>query len=98
MQTRDLTPEFVEAFKLPISEGVLISGVLVNAPAASAGIKPGDVVTQVAGTTVRTQAQLLNAVAALAPNAPAMISVQRADKALELRVQVAQRPRPQIQE
>nr|WP_316643851.1 trypsin-like peptidase domain-containing protein [uncultured Roseateles sp.] len=98
VQTRDLTPEFVEAFKLPISEGVLISGVLVNAPAASAGIKPGDVVTRVAGTTVRTQAQLLNAVAALAPNAPAVISVQRADKALELRVQVAQRPRPQIEE
>jgi len=98
VQTRDLTPEFVEAFKLPINEGVLISGVLVNAPAANAGIKPGDVVTQVAGTTVRTQAQLLNAVAALAPNAPAVISVQRADKALELRVQVAQRPRPQNQE
>ncbi|TDP63394.1 S1C family serine protease [Roseateles toxinivorans] len=97
VQTRDLTPEFIEAFKLPISEGVLISGVLVNAPAADAGIKPGDVVTKVAGTTVRTQAQLLNAVAALAPNAPAVISVQRADKALELRVQVAQRPRPQLE-
>jgi len=97
VQTRDLTPEFIEAFKLPISEGVLISGVLVNAPAANAGIKPGDVVTKVAGTTVRTQAQLLNAVAALAPNAPAVISVQRADKALELRVQVAQRPRPQLE-
>ncbi|MBT9500217.1 MAG: trypsin-like peptidase domain-containing protein [Burkholderiaceae bacterium] len=97
VQTRDLTPEFIEAFKLPISEGVLISGVLVNAPAANAGIKPGDVVTQVAGTTVRTQAQLLNAVAALTPNAPAVISVQRADKALELRVQVAQRPRPQLE-
>jgi serine protease DegQ len=96
VQTRDLTPEFAEAFKLPIREGVLISGVLVNAPAAVAGMRPGDVVTKVAGTLVQTQTQLLNAVAALEPNSEAVISVQRGDKALELPVKVALRPKPQV--
>jgi len=96
VQTRELTPEFVEAFKLPIHEGVLISGVLTNAPAAAAGIKPGDVVTKVAGKATQSPAQLLNAVAELRPNSGAVITVQRGDKTLELQVKVALRPRQQV--
>jgi serine protease DegQ len=38
----------------------------------------------------------LNAVASLKPKAPAIISVQRGDKALALTVTVAQRPKSQI--
>ena len=95
VQTRELTPEFVEAFNLPIREGVLISGVLVNAPAAAAGMKPGDVVTKVGNTPVRNPGQLLNAVAALQPNTNAAIEVQRGDKALALQIKVALRPRQQ---
>jgi Do/DeqQ family serine protease len=95
VQTRELTPEFVEAFKLPIQEGVLISGVLMNAPAAAAGIKPGDVVIKVAGQATRSPSQLLNAVAALKPSSTASITVQRGDKSLEFQVKVALRPRSQ---
>jgi S1-C subfamily serine protease len=95
VQTRELTPEFVEAFKLPIQEGVLISGVLMNAPAAAAGIKPGDVVIKVAGEATRSPSQLLNAVAALKPSSTASITVQRGDKSLEFQVKVALRPRSQ---
>ena len=96
VQTRELTPEFIQAFKLPIREGVLISGVLTNAPAAAAGIKPGDVVTKVAGKATQNPAQLLNAVAALQPNSEAIVTVQRGDKTLDLRVLVALRPRQQV--
>lgn len=95
VQTRELTPEFVEAFKLSTQEGVLVSGVVLNAPAAKAGIKPGDVVTRVAGAPVNSPRQLLAAVAALKPQSQAAIAVQRGTQALEFQLQVGQRPPPQ---
>ncbi|HEY1091975.1 MAG TPA: trypsin-like peptidase domain-containing protein, partial [Burkholderiaceae bacterium] len=92
VQTRPLSGEFIEAFHLKIKEGVLISGVLAGGPAAQAGVKPGDVVTRVAGKAVRTPTELLAAVAALMPKQRAIIHVQRSDKALEFTLLVAQRP------
>ncbi|RQP23286.1 S1C family serine protease [Piscinibacter terrae] len=93
VEPRDLTPEIAETFNLPIKEGVLITGVLQEGPASVGGIRPGDVVTKVADTPISNTSQLLTAVAALKPQTPAVISVQRGDKALELKVTVAQRPK-----
>src|SRR5437867_1001231 len=92
VEPRDLTPEIAETFNLPIKEGVLITGVLQEGPASAGGIRPGDVVTKVANTPVSNTSQLLTAVASLKPQTPAVIAVQRGDKALELKVTVAQRP------
>ena len=75
--------------------GVLITGVAQNGPAAEGGLRPGDVVTAIAGTTVANTSQLLNTVAALKPRQPAQIRVQRGKDAVELNVVVAQRPRAQ---
>jgi serine protease DegQ len=98
VEPRDLTPEIAETFNLPVTQGVLITGVLQNGPASEGGIQPGDVVVKVAQTPVTNTAQLLSAVAALAPQSQALIGVQRGDKALELKVTVVQRPRPQRRE
>ncbi|NKI92899.1 trypsin-like peptidase domain-containing protein [Rhizobacter sp. SG703] len=97
VEPRDLTPEIAETFNLPIKEGVLITGVLQNGPAASGGLRPGDVVVKVAETPVSNTVQLLAAVAALKPKETAQIGVQRGDKALEISVMVAQRPRGKAQ-
>ena len=93
VEPRDLTVEIAQSLKLPIQEGVLITGVLRNGPASAAGMRPGDVVVKVADTPVANTAQLLTAVAALKPQTEAPIAVQRGDRALELQVTVAQRPR-----
>ncbi|HET7794773.1 MAG TPA: trypsin-like peptidase domain-containing protein, partial [Rhizobacter sp.] len=95
VEPRDLTPEIAETFNLPIKQGVLITGVLQNGPASAAGLRPGDVVVKVADTPVANTVQLLAAVAALKPQTPAVIGIQRGDKALDLNVTVAQRPRTQ---
>ena len=92
---RDVTPEMVETLGLSVDKGVLISGVLQQGPASAAGMKPGDVVTNVAGTEVQNTAQLLNAVAALKPKSKAKIKLRRGGDSLELTVVVAQRPRQQ---
>jgi Do/DeqQ family serine protease len=93
VEPRDLTPEIAETFNLPIKEGVLITGVLQEGPASAGGIRPGDVVVKVANTPVANTLQLLTAVAALKPKTPAIIAVQRGDKALDVKVTVAQRPK-----
>ena len=91
VEPRELTPELAQNFKLPTQQGVLITGVLQGGPASKGGLRPGDVVTQVGGQPVQSVAQLLNTVAALPPNQPARVSVQRGSQALELTLDVIQR-------
>jgi serine protease DegQ len=93
VQPRDLTPELAESIKLKSTEGVLIAGVLEDGPASQAGVRAGDVVLKVAGHPVANTAQLLNEVAALAPQSRAALSIMRSEQAIELQVKVAQRPR-----
>ncbi|MBA4110362.1 MAG: 2-alkenal reductase [Leptothrix sp. (in: Bacteria)] len=93
VEPRDLTAEIAETFNLPVKDGVLITGVLQNGPAAQGGVHPGDVVVQIAQTPVANTSQLLNAVASLKPGQPAKIMVQRAGKVLALDVVAAQRPK-----
>ncbi len=85
-----------ESFKLEVDHGVLITGVLQDGPASAAGMQPGDVVIKVAGAPVANTAQLLNAVAALKPQSQAVITVQRADRMIDLTVRVAQRPKARV--
>ncbi|MDR7272761.1 serine protease DegQ [Pelomonas saccharophila] len=94
VQTRELTPELAEALKLGDAKGVLIGGVVNDAPAAKAGIKPGDVLIRVGAHPVATPAELLASVAALKPKSQVEVAVQRAGKAMSFQLAVAQRPRP----
>jgi serine protease DegQ len=96
VEPRDLTPDMADTLRLPVKSGVLITGVLQDGPASSGGIQPGDVVTKIGGKQVANTAELLNAVAALPPGSDAAIGVQRGDKAVDVKIKVAQRPpRPQ---
>ena len=93
VEQRDLTPEFIESFQLPVSQGALITGVLQGGPASAGGLKPGDVVTRIDNSPVTNTTQLLAAVAALKPKSTATVTVQRGKQTLELPVTVGQRPR-----
>ena len=99
VEPQELTPELAETFKLKMdnASGVIITGVLQGGPAAQAGIKPGDVITTIAGKRVGSVSELLSNVAALKPGTPAKMTVQRADKSLELDVSPGLRPRPRVQ-
>ena len=98
VQPRDLTPEFADSFQLPVREGVLVTGVLRDGPAAQAGLKPGDVVTAIGGVKISNTAQLLRAVGALKPPSSAVLAVQRGSDAMTLSVPVAKRPPPKPRE
>ncbi len=97
VEPRDLTPEIAETFNLPVREGVLITGVLQNGPAARGGLHPGDVVLKVDAIRVANTAQLLNAVASLKPGQSAPVEVLREGQTVRLTVVPAKRPKMPLQ-
>lgn len=94
VEPNELSPELAETFGVKARQGVIITGVLQNGPAARAGIRPGDVITRVAGKPVVTVTELLSGVSGLKPGSPATFSLQRQDAQLELDVTPGLRPKP----
>ncbi|MES2938420.1 MAG: trypsin-like peptidase domain-containing protein [Pseudomonadota bacterium] len=94
VEPAELSPELMETFGVKAKKGVLITGVLQNGPAAQAGIRPGDVIVDVAGKGISTVSELLSSVAGLKPGAPAKFRIQRRDDASEVTVTPGKRPRP----
>ncbi|MHB8948174.1 MAG: S1C family serine protease [Rhodoferax sp.] len=93
VEPNDLSPELAETFGVKAKEGVIITGVLQNGPAAQAGIKPGDVITQVAGKPISNVADLLGNVAALKPGTASQFSLLRRDSQIEVEVTPSVRPK-----
>ncbi|MDD4888030.1 MAG: trypsin-like peptidase domain-containing protein, partial [Thiomonas sp.] len=92
VEPQDVTDQLARSLRLPHPEGVVIIGVLRQGPADLAGVKPGDVVLDVAGKPVVNTGQLLNAVAALKPGSETAIQVLRSGKTETLQVRIGTRP------
>ncbi|MDH4428550.1 MAG: trypsin-like peptidase domain-containing protein [Acidovorax sp.] len=95
VEPNELSPELAETFGVKATEGVIITGVLQDGPAAQAGMRPGDVIVRVEGKNVANVSELLTAVAALKPGEASPFVVQRGDKMVELNISPGVRPRPQ---
>ena len=94
VEPNDLSPELAETFGVKAKQGVIITGVLQNGPAAVSGIRPGDVVISVGGKAVTNVSELLTNVAALKPGTASKFSLLRRDEKVELDVTPGVRPRP----
>jgi serine protease DegQ len=93
VEPADLSPELMETFGASAKRGVLITGVLQNGPAAQGGLRPGDVIVEVAGKQIGNVSELLSSVAALKPGTTVKFRVLRRDDPLELNVTPGLRPR-----
>ncbi len=93
VEPNDLSPELAETFGVKAQSGVIITGVMQSAPAAQAGIRPGDVIVEVAGKATTNVAELLGAVAALKPGTAAKFTLLRREERIELRVTPGTRPK-----
>ncbi len=78
--------------------GVIVTGVLQNGPAAQAGVRPGDVITRVAGQSVVNVAGLLSNVAALRPGETAKLQIVRQGVVQELPITPGVRPQTRRRE
>ncbi|HND52407.1 MAG TPA: Do family serine endopeptidase, partial [Pirellulaceae bacterium] len=85
---QDLTPELAESFGFKGANGVLIGDVVADSPAAKAGLKSGDIVTEYQGEAMKSSSQLRNAVAATAPGATAKLELFRDGKSRKVDIQV----------
>jgi serine protease DegQ len=103
VEPQDMSAELAASFNLPSPggqalQGVVITGVLQNGPAAKAGIRPGDVITAVNQEKVGNVSELLSCVAALQPGTAAKLQIWRRQGPAEVSIVPGQRPvtpRPQ---
>jgi serine protease Do len=86
-----LTPELARKFGVQEGEGVLVNEVFEKDPAASAGIKPGDIITKIDGNLVDTPNRLSRIVAGLPPGATAKVEVVRDQARVILDVGLSER-------
>ena len=96
VEPQEINAELAETFNVKVKNGVIITGVLQNGPAAQAGIQPGDVILAIDGKPVSTVAELLGAVAALKPGTAAPVSVLRKGSQTSIAVTPSKRPRPKL--
>jgi serine protease Do len=89
-----LTPELAKGFKVPEGAGALVAAVQASSPAARAGIKAGDVITQYDGQKVSRSSDLPKLVAATPVGRSVPVTVVREGKAVALSIAVARMDEP----
>ncbi|MCX7168330.1 MAG: Do family serine endopeptidase [Rhodocyclales bacterium] len=94
VEVQEITPELAESFKLGGTQGALIAGVMRGSPADKAGIKPGDVLTQVAGKSVKDAQVMLDLIAALEPGKITRFDLKREGRNVGVDITIGKRPPP----
>lgn len=104
VEPQELSPELAVTFGIKNStksgetlQGVIITGVLQGAPAAKAGIVPGDIIVSIGGKPVRNVSELLTHVSSIKPGNSEKFGIIRKEVPLELSVAAGTRPRPKGQ-
>ena len=94
IEVQEITPDLAESFKLGGTQGALIAGVMRGSPADKAGIKPGDVLIQVADKRVKDTQVMLELIAALQPGKIARFDLKRDGRDMGVDVTIGKRPTP----
>ncbi len=82
------SPEIARYYNLPIQTGAIVASVGQGTPAARAGIRAGDIIVEVNGTSVAHGGEFRAVLRRLRPNAPAQVTVLRGTTRLTLNVQL----------
>ena len=75
VQIQTVTPEIADSLGLKKSQGALVAEPQANSPAAKAGIKAGDVITQVNGEAVKDSRELAKKIGAMQPGSKVQLTV-----------------------
>ena len=81
---QDLTQPLADSFGLKRPDGALVSNVAPNSAAAAAGLKSGDVITDVNGQPIVRSGELSSAIAMLSPGERVKLQVVRDKQAREI--------------
>jgi Do/DeqQ family serine protease len=89
---QELTDDLAASFGVNAREGVLVTDVVRAGPADVAGLRPGDVITDLAGTRVTEVPDLQKRVAAVGPGESVALSVVRDRTSMAVRVTLGEMP------
>ena len=87
---QNLTSDLAEGLGLKRTSGVIVSNVLKDSAAAGAGIKRGDIITQINGEEVEDDNFLRNRVAGTQPGTEVTLTIVRDEKEQELKVKLGE--------
>lgn len=80
-----LTPELAQAFGYPADlQGALVAQVNEGSPAEAAGLKPGDIITQINSTPITQATQVKTVISLLRVGSEATLSVRRNNNSITL--------------
>lgn len=89
-QAQDLTPELAQAFGLQAQKGAVITQVTQGSPAAKAGLKSGDIISQLNGRPVRDAADVRNVIGLLRIGQTVEMQIVRNGRTHSLRAVIEQ--------
>jgi serine protease DegS len=92
IQGQNVTDKLAEAFGLHNAEGILVTGVMENGPASQAGMRPGDVITQINQTKPKNSQELMQQIASQPPGTKLTVGGWRGSDAFTLEVISGERP------
>lgn len=85
-----VSPELAQSIGLPKPQGALVGRVVPDAPAAKAGIEPGDIILTFDGKPIEKSSDLPRAVGNTKPGSTTTASVYRRGKTLNVPITVAE--------
>ena len=84
---QNVDPRTARYLRMPVAEGLLVTEVFRDGPAEKAGIRPGDVIMELAGNTVTDRDKFLSLLRNHQPHAPVTVKLWRdgSEKTLSLK-------------
>ncbi len=89
---QDVTDELASSFGVNEREGVLVTDVMRGGPAESAGLRPGDVITELSGGRITEVPELQKRVAAVPPGESITLTVVRDRNPVAVTVRLGEMP------
>ncbi len=89
---QDINEEVARAMKAPSAKGAVVTQVVPGSPADKAGLRAGDLVTQINGKAVENTSALRKSIGRNAPGSKITLTVLREGKSSELTVTLGEAP------
>jgi len=89
---QEITPELAESYGLKETKGILINQVNKNSPADKAGLKVNDIILEVDGKPVESEAQLRLLISSYPPGTQVRLKIFRDGQTIEKTITLEMRP------
>jgi S1-C subfamily serine protease len=86
VEIMSMTPSLEIQFGFSVSSGALVQGVIPGSGAAKAGVRQGDIIVKINGTSISSAQDVTNVITALKPGDVATLNVVRGTHHLTIRV------------